>query len=283
MGLITLDLKAACQEPGCPICRLRYKSEQRYITNLLWENVTDGGIRALLVRSLGFCAVHAWQLQETEQTQWNDGLGTGIIYEDLTERALAGIKALAKETKRPSLYSVGSRWRRRLRRVLRQWSLKDRLSGATSDDFLPSGMIPRGSCRVCELGDSTETTFLSWLIQGLVTDELGEDFAASDGLCLPHLRRALILAHEEEPDAAPLLLQVAEEKTRQLTRALGEYVRKHNWQFHHETMQPEEQSSWQRAVAFFAGEKRPQMGDGQVPALPFRERDHEDGPKPDTL
>ena len=259
MGLITLDLKLAFREEGCPVCRLRHQGEQRYIHNLLWENVTDGGIRAMLVRSLGFCHTHSWQLQETEQKQWNDGLGTGIIYEDLTERALTGIKAYAQEVSRSPARRLAPRWRKWLRRLLPGQANGAR-NTAPSDDFLPAGLVPRGPCRVCELGDKTEATYLNWLRRSLADDDFRQAYRDSDGLCLPHLRQAVILARDENPDALVTLTEIAEEKTRRLARALSEYVRKHNWQFQNETMWPAEQISWQRAVAFFAGEKRSHAG-----------------------
>ncbi|NOZ05025.1 MAG: hypothetical protein GXP41_01555 [Chloroflexi bacterium] len=224
MGLIKLDLKLAFQEEGCPVCRLRHQSEQRYIYNLLWENVTDGGIRAMLVRSLGFCHAHSWQLQETEQKQWNDGLGTGIIYEDLTERALAGLKAYTQEVSRSPARNMAPRWWKRLRRLWPSQPHGAHDSGPANNDFLPASLVPRGPCRVCELGDRTEATYLSWLLRSLSDDDFQEAYRTSDGLCLPHLRQALALARDENPDTLPTLTEIAEEKTRRLAHALGEYV-----------------------------------------------------------
>jgi len=278
MGLITLDLKLAFREEGCPVCRLRHQSEQRYIYNLLWENVTDGGIRAMLVHSLGFCHTHSWQLQETEQKQWSDGLGTGIIYEDLTERALAGLKAYAREVRLSPTRNLAPRWWKRLRRLLPGRPNGAHESGAGNVSSLPASLVPRGPCRVCELGDRTEATYLSWLLRSLSDDDFRQAYHDSGGLCLPHLRQAVALARDENPDTLATLTEIAEEKTRRLAHSLGEYVRKHNWQFQNETMQPAEQISWQRAVAFFAGEKRSHAGKKQITVPPAKERERADDP-----
>ena len=89
MDLITLGLKLAFEKPGCPLCRLRQETEYRYLYHLLYESVTDGTTRQLLVRSKGFCPRHTWLCQATELEQWGDGLGTGTIYEDQASRILS--------------------------------------------------------------------------------------------------------------------------------------------------------------------------------------------------
>jgi len=37
--MITLQLKIAFQQPGCPLCYLRNQTAQRYLRRFLWENV----------------------------------------------------------------------------------------------------------------------------------------------------------------------------------------------------------------------------------------------------
>lgn len=85
--MYTIDLRQAYRQPGCPICRLHSRMDSRYLYNLLYENVNDGGTRVHLVRGMGLCPEHAWQLQAIEQENWHDGLGVGIICEDLVGRA----------------------------------------------------------------------------------------------------------------------------------------------------------------------------------------------------
>ncbi len=40
-----LDLVRAFQQAGCPVCNLAVMSERRYLTSLVWENVSDPYIR----------------------------------------------------------------------------------------------------------------------------------------------------------------------------------------------------------------------------------------------
>jgi len=76
-------LKDACREGGCPVCWLLNKSIQRYLENLLYENVNDGGTRTRLRGSLGFCRRHGSLLVSI-----GDNLGTSIIYEDILRHIL---------------------------------------------------------------------------------------------------------------------------------------------------------------------------------------------------
>ncbi len=267
MDLLTLELKLAFRETGCPICRLRHKAAQRYIHSILWENVNDADTRVYLVRALGFCHIHAWQFQKMEEAVWADGLGTGIIYEDLTGRALAGLESYVEEQeKRVSRRRAQSGWWRRwVARFSTWWGQWFPRPITHSYQKLPSGLIPQARCRVCEMSELSEISYLSWLVRGCAEAEFRQWYQASDGLCLPHLRRALAMAEEEEPEAALFLARTSHDKVARLRADLQEYVRKHAWEFRDEPKLPGEQSSWVRAVAFFAGEW-PEVAEHERPA-----------------
>lgn len=181
MNLLIADLKVAFREPCCPVCHLRRDSEGRYLFSLLWEYVNDANIRVKLVRSLGFCHQHAWQLQETEQRIWGDGLGTGIIYEDLIQRVHAA------------------------------------LQNSSNNCHVPSGLLPRGRCRVCEIGEGSEQTYITWLLHACENTEFRGQYRDSDGLCLPHLRQALTLDEEGTDTAKLFVIESAIEKMKMLS------------------------------------------------------------------
>lgn len=257
MDLISLGLVLAFREPGCPICRLRTETVERYLFNLLYENVNDGTTRLHLVRSQGFCANHAWRLQAIEHSNWHDGMGVGIIYEDLTSRVL---NTLCDYLARPSqpLGRVTAFLRRHI--VSRRTRLKGYgrlgrwLAGRVPEpaQWLLARLALAERCWVCEMADQSEEGYLTWLARQITAAEFRARYAASDGLCLPHLRRAL--AHAEDEEAARWLVQIAVEKMQPLVLDLREYGRKHAWHFRDEPKHPWEQASWIRAVAFLAGE-----------------------------
>lgn len=232
-------LQHAMRQPGCPLCRLQQEAEARYLENLLWENVNDPATRAQWAAGLGFCKRHAWQLQRLEARRYGDGLGNAILYEDLLQRVIPVLEALARDP--PS-----SRRRLRLARALHL--------PRTGDPPEIPGLQGRTRCRVCRLGEETARAYAEWLVEGLGDAELRACYAASDGLCLPHLRMALSHARAHAPQAMVDLASDAVGRLRRLLADLREYIRKHDWNHRHEPMSPAERRSWIRTVAFFVGE-----------------------------
>ena len=243
MDLLQFNLERALGKEGCAICRLRQEAEARYLFSFLWEFVNDPGVREHLVNALGFCHAHAWQLQETEQNQFGSGLGTAIVYEDLMRHALANIGRLQAKRERS--------WFTRTRRLLGERLAPE--TGRARRRALPGGLVPREECRVCVTGRSTEQSHLQSLLDHCADTRFREQFRASDGLCLPHLRGALEIA--EDDAARAFLMETAQEQVRTLANQLREYIRKHSWDHRDEPKLPEEQSAWIRAVEFFAGKK----------------------------
>jgi hypothetical protein len=241
-------LQHAMRQPGCPLCRLQREAEARYLENLLWENVNDPATREQWAAGLGFCARHAWQLQRLEARRYGDGLGNAILYEDLLQRVIPVLEAMARE---PAMDPLPLH--RRLAHALR-------LPRSGDPEGIP-GLEGRARCRVCRLGEETARAYAEWLVEGLEDAEVRARYAASDGLCLPHLRMALICARARAPHALADLAGDAARRLQRLLGALREYIRKHDWNYRHEPMSPEERRSWIRAVAFFVGEGE---GDGSL-------------------
>lgn len=240
IDLMAASLIRVCQEPGCPMCSARRRAEAQYIDGILWEGVSDGDYRAKLKRSLGFCPPHAWSLQATEDTHWSDGLGTSLIYQDLTLRV---IEALANYTETQAAQSGGlGRWLTRLLRSF--WP-------TVPVRKLPTQLRPQQMCPVCAIGQSAEKRFFHTLLDGYQTGAVRVAFCRSDGLCLGHLRQAL---NQANPEETAFLVGLTLEKLRPLAADLAEYERKHAWHFRDEPKCEREQHAWVRAVAFFAGE-----------------------------
>jgi hypothetical protein len=124
---------------------------------------------------------------------------------------------------------------------------------------LLTGISPQQPCHACKIVDRSEETNLAWLVRESADPKFRAWYAASDGLCLPHLRRAL--AQAEEAETARFLVEVVVNKLTPLLADLQEYGRKHIWQFKQEPKYPWEQASWIRAVAFFAGEAEKDAGE----------------------
>lgn len=269
MDFITLHLKLAFKQPGCPVCRLRQETETRYLYNLLYENVNDGSTRLYLVRGLGFCPHHTWLLQAIEQQHWGDGMGVGILYEDLAERVLNVLSVYLAQPR--SAQSGREAGRRFSLNPFGEWLARQGQAGRwLAQRFFPATrpaapllarVSPRQPCHACEVVDSSEEANLFWLVRESANPEFRAWYAASDGLCLPHLRLALAQAQAEESETMDFLVRVTADKLDTLLIDLKEYGRKHIWQFKQEPKYPWEQASWIRAVAFFAGEFATEVGE----------------------
>jgi len=75
------ELVEALDASACSVCRRAEDAVEQAITSLLYESVTDSGIRKQLEQSFGFCWTHAWQLARR-----NDVLGTSMLHRDLVQR-----------------------------------------------------------------------------------------------------------------------------------------------------------------------------------------------------
>ncbi len=92
---------------------------------------------------------------------------------------------------------------------------------------------------------------ITTLIEGLVgEDGLLEAYRASEGLCLPHLRRALSTARDPAVSAA--LIETQSAIWRKLEGHLNEIIRKFDYRYREET-RGEEVGAAARAVAAISG------------------------------
>lgn len=244
MDILTFNLTRAFQNAECPICSLKRAYEARYIFMLLWENVNDGDTRARFVTALGFCREHAWQLVETERDKFGGGLGTGILYEDLTQRARQGLADLRR---REELAHVN--WLAHVRQALsRRWRSQ---ALHRSQSRFPPSLVAQAECRVCQIGRETEVSYVEALGKACADEEFRERYRASVGLCLPHLRA--VIEATPHPPTRIFLIETAEAKLETLAHQLSEYLRKQIWNYRDEPKSAEEQSAWMRAVEFFVG------------------------------
>jgi hypothetical protein len=218
-----LDMKAATQVGGCPVCAIIAQRTDRYLRFFLTENVLDPYIRLRLIASQGFCNLHAHWLARLAP-KLDEALGVATVYEHLV-----------------------SEWRRQLQRA----------SEETSPQKIAQILRPQRRCPVCEHADTWERDCLSALLRALTDPQSRNEaqrlYEATGGLCLPHLRRALQLADDSE--VVTYLLQDACRRWEALERDIAEFCRKHDYRFRNEPMRDEERQSWRRAIEAFVGKE----------------------------
>jgi hypothetical protein len=75
----------ACDQTGCPLCRIEHDAVLKYIGSLFYEQVNDFNLRDRLRDSLGFCREHAYFAVDELP---GNALGIAIIYQDLLKFAM---------------------------------------------------------------------------------------------------------------------------------------------------------------------------------------------------
>lgn len=227
------DLLKACEQAGCPVCRLEQSGVERYLAALFYESVNDPGVRDRLRRSLGFCQEHAWLVLEA---RLGLALGVGIIYQDLLETLL----------ERQPRHPIKLRSQKRFPWVGRY------AYGPLNLNEVRQALEATDPCPACEQRQAIAARALSVLSESLGDEAMVKALKSSDGLCLPHLRQSI--AYLKGEDALEVLLSITITKWQKLKHELSELIRKHDYRFRQEGFGPE-RDAWRRAVALLTGNK----------------------------
>jgi hypothetical protein len=219
------NLFDAFKEKGCPFCFLIQKVIHNAMDSLLYEQVNDPGVRKDINKSLGFCNLHAWQLQK-----FGDGLGLSIIYKNLIEIIISKMK---KGGNRNNCIKLVSQEFVNNRNIEYQHKIK-------------------ASCPMCRLQRETEERYLSTFLEDFHEPELYMVFKDSFGLCLPHLLKAFKMCNDAK--IFKEIINVELEKLDYLSQELEEFRRKHDYRFSHEGF-GKEKDSWIRAIEKMIGKE----------------------------
>ena len=160
-------------------------------------------------------------------------LGTAIVYHALVEQASRWLDETARATTTPA--------RRRGWRAL--------VGGSRSEGRASRSRPAR--CPVCVELVTAEAGYLDGLLDGLAVVDLHRAYAASDGLCLPHLDLA-VARGGRRPETAQLVA-LTREKLRTLAEELKQFVDKHDHRVARPRFTDREAGAWRRALALLAG------------------------------
>lgn len=223
------NLLAAFREEGCPICRLAAAAVTRYFGVLNYEAAGDPGVRLKLRDSQGFCARHAQQLVEEAHV-----LATATIYAEILPDLIARLRDLPY--RKSGLGAAVAR-------------LNPRADRSRREDATPA-LAAADPCPACRVLADTEAMLLTTLLDSLPEASFRDAFTSSDGLCLPHLRRALAQASTET--AFLTLRDTALAQEERLLAQLQEVIRKHDYRFREE-LSGEERGAGDRATRHVSG------------------------------
>ena len=200
------DLIAAFGMAGCPVCRLASEAVDAYLTAVCYEQVNDLDLRAQLRAAGGFCRPHAHRFLRQRLGQF----ASAIVYRDVLNTARGRIRD--HQPARGGSFLGGLLGQRGARKGI------------------ATGGAP--NCPACAALSEAEERHIGTVVSRITRPEFLAAYRAGEGLCLPHLDRAL----EADGEAPRLLAEVAVEKLGTIVAELDEYIRKHDYRFQDESL-----------------------------------------------
>ncbi len=207
--------------PGCSLCRLAARSDERWMDTFFREGFRARELRLRFYAAGGFCHRHAWLLHD-RAAQAAQGAVIADVYGKLGDRHLQRLAEAAPALGR----------RRRRRRLLAR---ADRCPACVEAE----GALERGAY---------------FLAQALREEALRRRYAGGDGLCFVHLEDAVAEARRVAPEVACFLLDDWRRRLAQVRDRLAEYDRKRDYR---RAVEPpgDEQGSWTDVIRLYVGPK----------------------------
>ena len=226
-SLLRAALIEALQSPACALCQIARQNNPRYVETLLDEAVVDVEQRDDWRAARGLCGWHAWMAAKTPQSAGS----LAILYHDVLRHDLSQIDPVAAPGGNGRQRSAQRRFTHRLRAWLGSWQ-----SGPT--------------CPACRIWLEQERLYVQVLLNDWHEPALAQAFAASVGLCWPHVRR--LAAWQPGHDNLPAVLKTQRACLESLQRDLESFIRKLDYRFANEPY-GREADAWRRAVSLYAG------------------------------
>lgn len=208
MDIFTLELETALAEAGCPLCRVDYIDQRRWMQTFIREGHRDPGVRRRFSASGGFCSAHAELFSEMARQQ-EKIVVVGVVYRALVDQDLIHLRSLREDA------------RGRRRRELRWHS---------------------GVCPACFEQERSAESKCFFFCEALADDAFRRRYASSDGLCARHFVSSLEQATERKLPAYEFLIDDWLERLTSLQAGLSEYHRKRDYRYADEPRGEEQQA-----------------------------------------
>jgi hypothetical protein len=223
----------ACALEGCPICRSLEDDGRRHLDAIVYEQVTDPDTRRRLRESWGFCNAHAWRLLEIPSA----ASGSAILYGDVLGRVVRRVRRLRERGIRSRTWLM---------------SAIARLFPAGRRAALVRLYRGRQACPVCAWSAQAEASYIGTILRFIDDPPFARAYAASEGLCLPHLMDAI----ERGAGTADLarLIEHTIPKWDALQKDLDRFVGKHDYR-NTQSFSDDETSACRRAAGAMTGRR----------------------------
>jgi hypothetical protein len=223
------DLKEAPKIPGCPLCNRIKELSWKFLDNLYYERVLDGGTRVGLTEAKGFCNWHAWMSTEIRHSDSR----IAIIYKQLLDNEIEKLSHWTKARGPLDRKLEPKNWKKYLSAILSSWT-------------------NMACCPICEAVQEHERFHEGVLLDFIDEEEFSQEFEKSSGVCIRHLVR-IMETFGEHPNLPRLIVRQLQ-KYKFLSYELGEYERKLDYRFSEEP-KGSEVDSWERVLEQFSGKR----------------------------
>lgn len=226
------DLVETFPKPGCAVCVLMQRDVARYIDNVLFEFANEPDLRATFSAGRGMCIEHGLMLK-------NNKIGNVIGIARLYRESLDDLLKILDDKTVPPVPTRG---------------LFGRSKTSPVGESLADQLEPQNGagCIACERLNEYEQTYLDMFNRYLSDTRFIDAFRQSEGLCLPHFRRALRTV--EQPADTERLVSIQRDIWTALRDQVALFHEKQNYEHIGEAFGVEA-DSWIRAILRFAGEK----------------------------
>jgi hypothetical protein len=229
------DLLDGFKQPGCPVCRLERSAVDSFMDSLFQSNLKDIEVSQGLRVSFGLCREHSYQMLDLK---FGDALTFSLIYHEILQSAIRGLQYVERPPQSP-------RW---IHTMLERF--KHNPTGKVKTAVIP--LTPQKRCPACEQRDRTAQLAVEILVVSLENEVMSNALSSSDGLCLPHLRLAIV--QMQEATAYQILLAISNKKLESLRRELVEIIRENENQSTKKGFK-EMKSTWARIIGVIVGEQ----------------------------
>ncbi len=218
-----VDLLTAFAEPGCPICKLLLRDNERDMFNLYQDRINKVETHLEFRAARGLCNDHAWQMARAK----GGSVSVAVMYESTLLELLKHADGI-----RPR--GLG------------------RLLGSSAGSRAADALEPGGDCTLCTSMNQSESFYVNIIAENIRDETLRDAMqASSGGLCLPHTR--MVLRDLTAAEDVRWLLDFQVGKWRALQDEITLYTDNVRDNIPNEAMGPEG-DSWLRAVRYLAGE-----------------------------
>lgn len=228
------DLLRACQQPGCPICRLVQNEVDFYLQSALQGPTYNLAQREELWNSLGLCKEHSSRMLDL-------GLGNTITaavgYHDILLTVIQQLQHVDLSPRRPKRLFLSKKRKSKL---------------PLKFEAVVNVFIQHRPCPVCHLAETFSRSALETLLASLRMQEMHGALTSSDGLCLPHLRQ--LFEQVQDPEMCKELITMNVEQLETLRRKLIELIRQIEQNKDHKITQAEK-DTWQIVINVINGER----------------------------